>query len=256
MILLNVGPPKVGKTVSAATFPKPMLFIDYDNGFKSVWNAKDKSGKLVVSDPDDITVLKFYNTEFHDLVFKTSDAGKGVVAEYHAEALQKVEKLNTVLKQLHKDSTYEGKGPFQTVVIDSLTAMFLVWKSMIMQINKVVHLRMQDYGTLEEILYMQFIPSLYAIAEKIPYVVCIDHVQIDKDELVGRVLEFPVGPSKNQGKNLPRAFDEVFLQEMTNDGPVWNTKDKGLFKGAGSRSHFPALIKPATFNSLQQLLRG
>ena len=54
---LLVGVPFSGKTVSACTWPKPLLLIDFDDGFESVKHAKNKLGQLIVPDWKEVTII-------------------------------------------------------------------------------------------------------------------------------------------------------------------------------------------------------
>src|SRR3989304_1653298 len=71
MLILLCGNYKSGKTVSAATFPKPMIFLDYDEGFLSVQTTKTKTGNLIVPDWKDIEVVPFYKKDVYDLFLLT-----------------------------------------------------------------------------------------------------------------------------------------------------------------------------------------
>ena len=147
-------------------------------------------------------------------------------------------------------------NPPVSLVIDSGTTMFRTWKDCILHTNRVPALRIADYGTLEGILFRQFIPTLKSLsADKIKWVILIDHETSDKDEITGILTEFPVGPSANMGRALAKEFDEVWRQQAVTDGYQWKTRKHGLFVGAGSRLHLPDPIKPATFQELQKHLK-
>jgi hypothetical protein len=256
MLILEVGESGVGKTVSAGTFPKPAIMLDFDDGFTSVKYARDRQDKLIVPDHDKIEVVDFFKSEYHDLNFKTPDlkTDSKRAPEYSVNAIEILDKLNVVLRELYEKQTYNGKGPFKTVIIDSLTVLFRVWKEMILQVNNITQLRIQDYMTLDNLLYIQFIPSIKAIANKIPWVILVDHIQMDKDELTGRIVEFPVGPSANMGRQLGKEFDEVWLQEMENGVPYWNTRVEGRFQ-AKSRMHLTNPMKPASYKTIEEVLK-
>lgn len=261
ILTLLLGEYKTGKTVSAATFPKPMLFLDFDKGFTSVQTALNKDGSKVVKDPQGITVMEFFKEGFWDLDFKTPlEKGGGGQPPKHVEgASDIIQRLNQTLRSLYTTGEVEikgeKKGPFQTLVVDNLTTMFRIWKEMILHMNRVPNLRIQDYGTLEHLLLGQFIPSLKQINKKIPYIILIDHVMMDKDEISGRISEFPVGPSINMGKGLGKEFDEIWIQRIEGGEYIWRTKRDGLLQ-AGSRLSLPEVIKPATFQTLDGILKG
>ena len=243
-VILLVGVPNSGKTVSACTFPKPLLILDFDGeGYKSIFYAKDKSGKLVVPDNDEVSAVSFEKTRTYGLDFRTNFKSKSA-PEHTQESGVLINRFNETLKGIKE-------GQYKTVVIDSLTAMFRLWKEAILFMNQQPHLQIQDYITLENVLYGQFIPSLKALP--VQYVILIDHTNIDKDEISGRVSEFPVGPSANMGRTMPQMFDEVWRQDVLGDKFVWRTRDSGLFIGAGSRLHFPEIVEPATYQRLKEL---
>lgn len=253
ILVLSVGEPKTGKTVSACTFPKPLLFLDFDKGFESVRNARDTKGTLIVPEHEQCTVIEFIKEGYFDLDFKTEL--KGSVAPAHTKSSRPIlEKFNTVMRSVATDGKYEGVE-YKTLVIDSLTAMFGIWKDMILSMNGVSHLRIQDYDTLDALLFRQLVPSLKAVNKKVPYIILINHVAMDKDEVSGRVSEFPVGPSNRMGKALGKEFDEIWIQKIEGHDRVWKTTKDGLLN-AGSRLHLPEVIKPASFSTLETIFKG
>lgn len=254
MLILLVGEYKTGKTVSSCTFPKPLLYLDFDDGLSSVYNAKDKLGKKIVEDTDKIKHISFYKNESNDLTFRTAQEKGGMVggAPPHTKASVDVMKqYNQTIKDLENGI----HGEIQTVVIDSLTAMFRMWKEALMATNGIPALRIADYMTLEQVLFNQFIPTLKTLHKKIPYIILIDHVMMDKDEISGRIIEFPVGPSQNMGKALGKEFDEIWYQQVEGgDSYLWRTRKFGFFQ-AGSRLALPDPIKPATFQELSKYVK-
>ena len=255
MLILLVGEYKTGKTVSACTFPKPLLYLDFDDGLSSTFNARDKTGKLIVSDTDKITKVPFFKNEANDLTFKTAQDKGGMIGgapQHTKSSIDVMKQYNQVIRDLEA-GTY---GNVQTLVIDSLTAMFRLWKEALMATNGVPALRIADYMTLEQVLFNQFIPTLKTLQKKIPYIILIDHVMMDKDEISGRIIEFPVGPSANMGKALGKEFDEIWYQQVEGggDGYIWRTRKFGFFQ-AGSRLALPDPIKPATFQELSKYIK-
>ncbi len=266
MLIVEIGKPKTGKTVSACTFPKKMLFLDWDGGFKSVQHTRDKAGQLVVPDWKDINIISFLREGRAPLEFKTAtkaDFENNVTPEYAKKAIPLVKRYNDVLDELHADQCVPASyikgcspddstriGPFDSLVLDSCTAIFRVWKEMIITVNKIPHLRIADYGTLEGILFSQFIPDLITLSEKIPWIILIVHEDIEKDELTGKTLEFPIGTSRAQGKLLSSAFDETWRQVNDGNDYVWRTKNHGRFESAGSRLDLPDRIK-ANYQTLK-----
>ena len=252
-VILITGDPGSGKTVSACTFPKPALMLDFDDGFKSALNAKDSSGNLIVGDHAEIHVENFVVENVYPLNFATEQKEKKA-PEYTKESVRYMELWNAWAAELAKDGTIttsDGtkKGPFKTLIIDPISVMFLVWEDLIMNINKVSSIRKQDYKTLTGLLYKQFIPTLRKIQQKVPWIVLTNHIVMIENES-DVTLEFPVGPSKAMGRSIARAFDEVWKQERVGDKFIWRTIPHGKFKVARSRTDLKDGI-PAVFGSLR-----
>jgi hypothetical protein len=264
MLINIVAKPKMGKRVSACTFPKPLLLLDFDRGFESVKNTTNKDGSLVVPDWKDITVVELFKRQASPLVFKSwqlvKGGGVGPPPDHAKEALPVLTLYNELMAELATDGchTISGVkiGPFKTIVIHPLTAMFRLWKDGILFTNSIPELRRGDYLTLEGVLANQFIPNLKSLMDTIPHVVCVDHEDFDQSDTGTLTGEYPVGPTKNLGKNLSEFFDEVWRMEIAQDGCYcWRTRNHGLFKGAGSRHHLPDPICPATFAELSKYLK-
>jgi hypothetical protein len=253
MLILIVGPPFSGKTVSSCTFPKPMVYVELDTGgFESVKHAANAKGELIVPDWKDIVVKQLHYKEAFDLDFKTAekdDFKSGKAPEHTKRSTELMKEFNGVMNEMFEK-------PPSTLIIDSGTTLFRTWKDAILNTNRIPALRIADYGTLEGILFRQFIPTLKSLsADKIKWVILIDHETSDKDEITGILTEFPVGPSSNMGRALAKEFDEVYRQQAVSDGYQWRTRKHGLFVGAGSRLHLPDTIKPATYQELSKYLK-
>lgn len=225
-----VGEPGTGKTVSAATFPKPMLICDFDDGVKSLKTTKNRLGQLVVPDWEQITVKTFVPTEYQELNFTTNSKGGVGAPSCTLYANELFHRFNSLLVGIKR-------GQYKTIIIDSITKMFNCWYSGIMAKNNIPQVRIQDYGTLGMILNAQFLPSIKTLL--CDFVILTGHITTEKDDLTGMVEAFPVGPSKPQGKLLAGDFDEVWKQEQIGDSFIWKMKKEGLFNGARSRANIP-----------------
>lgn len=251
LMLLISGEPGTGKTVGAATFPKPMLLLDLDKGTNSIYHAKDSKGVPIVSGADQIEVVELTKPSYYDLNFQTLTEKGSSMPPHVANAGTIITQFNSIMRELDQSGTYKGKK-YRTLVIDNLTTMFRVWKEMILLTNRIASLRIQDYGTLENILYGQFIPSLKTLNSRIPYIILIDHIQADKDETTGKVSEFPIGPSSNMGRALAKEFDESYISKYEGGKYIWRTRPTGLMN-AKSRLHLPEVVE-ANWNSLKPIL--
>lgn len=256
LLVQIVGVPFSGKTVSACTFPKPMKYLDFDVGFESVKTTKDAAGNLIVPDWEEIERITFTTLKPYPLTFKSaneSDFKTGSFPEYTKESIPLLNKYNVLMEVLFS----EEKGKTKTVVIDSASTMFRLWDEAIMFTNKIPAIRIGDYKTLNGILFGQFLANLKSLAaEKVDWVIVINHESLVEDKTTGIIQEIPVAPSNPMGKVLSRAFDEVWRQTIDGKDYIWRTRKVGFFTGAGSRLSLPDPIKPATYQELQKHLKG
>lgn len=256
-IIFLVGDYKTGKTITLCTFPKPLLLLDYDKGFKSVLHAKDEHGQLIVPDHKDITVIKFNAITASKTDFRTPEKGaKKEEAAYTKESLKIDDKFNRIMKELSEggivtDDEGNKKGPFKTLGIDSLTAMFDIWKNCTAAVNHLPDLRIQDYKTLNKVLFRQFIPTIKQLSD-IDFIILTGHEVMEKDDLNNKTYEFPVGPSNAMGRLLGREFDEIWRQKIEGSKYIIRTRKDGMFQ-AGSRLHLPNPIE-ANYKEIKKFL--
>lgn len=260
MLILLAGDPGTGKSVSAATAPKPILWEDWDDGFSSVRNTRAK-GTTTLVNPDwekEIDVVSYYRSKVHDLSFKTTMGGKGAPG-FTEDSPTLINRHNDLIRELDKTGmyTYKERGPrkYKTLVVDSLTQFFHVWRENTMRMNNQSTLQVQDYMTLQTVMLSMFIPSLKRLDKSgvLEYIILIDHIDHDKDEITGAISEFPIGPSRAQGRLLGGQFDELWLQQEQSGVYQWRTRPFGLFK-AKSRLDLPDPVTPATFTQLATVL--
>lgn len=250
MIILIAGNYKTGKTISAYTFPRPIVALDLDNGASSIERATGADGKLIIPDTKDINIFKFTRTQYSTLDFRTVDKeSKSIGApSYSSGSFAQVANINNTL-----NSVANGSIKCRTLIIDSLSALFLLWKDSVLHMNSIFGLRLQDYRTLDQVLFHQFIPNLKMIDDKVDYIILVCHTVLDKDELTGRIVEYPLGPSQAMGRTMGREFDEIWLQVNEGGKFSWRTKPYGFFQ-AGSRLNITDPITPATYQQLKHLI--
>ncbi len=244
MIIL-CGAYMTGKTVSAATFPKPMKFLDYDGKFMSATTAKNPDGSLVVPDWKDIEVVPMYAPVGHaNIDFKFSLDAK-TAPNFAKGSSDLNDKFNAIT-----DEMFKAPGKYKTFVIDSLSRMFRVWKNVLLTTNSIPNPRPGDYIFFEGLLDRWF-----GMMKDMPvdFVILTSHEAIDKDELTGEILEYPLGLSANLGKGMGRYTNELYRQMVeTGEKYVWYTRKKGRFN-AGSSLSLPNPI-PATYYELKKHL--
>lgn len=242
-LILLVGSSMVGKTISSCTWPKPMGLLDYDGNFSSVPRTKDKSGQLIVQDWQKIHVIPMAKTTPSKLNFRT-DLKATIAPAFAKASLEVYEKYNAIINDLDTKGGLVINNEvvkIKTLVIDSLTTMFTIWQEVVMEMNHVPIPRIADYLTMENQMKSAFIPSLKMLlqAKVIDFVVMTAHTQVDKDETTGMVDEFPIGPSKNMGRNIGKYVDDVLFQKIEGGKRIWKTVPVGFFKYAGSRHNIP-----------------
>lgn len=239
LIILIAGDPKTGKTVSSCTFPKPMKFFDFDGGIASTIFVDKKM-------MEGIDVVNVHYGGGNTIDLTAEDSAKSIPT-YMENAVKVYKLFNEELSNIGKD----GKV-YETVVIDSLTSMFRVLRDAYIHINTIVppRLRIQDYGTMHSIVFSRLFPVLRALPVK--FVVLVAHLDMDKDEVMGNIIEYPSAPSKNIGRAIGKECDEVWRQVTQGNEYLWKTRGFRFMQG-GSRLRLPDTIK-ATFDSLKKVL--
>lgn len=234
--------------------------MDWDDGFLSVKNTRDrKTNQLIVPDWEaQIDIVEFYRSRTSRLVLKTDMKGKA--PEFCMDSPKLINTFNDVVQELDATKKYRYKGgeakSYRTLVIDSGTQLFHVWRESLLYMNNQSVLQIQDYNTLQTVLLSQFLPSLKRLDTigAVEYIVFIDHIDHEKDNVTGAILEFPVGPSRAQGRLLAGQVDEVWLQQESAGEYIWRTRSTGLFK-AKSRLDLPDPVRPATFTRLAEIVK-
>ena len=259
MLLLIIGKPFKGKSVSSLSFPRDTVVFDFDGGMASTLKALDKDGTPLIKEANRVHPITFTRDEFYTLEFKTAQEKGSVMPEFVRQAPKLIEKFNRALKELVTTGsvtvdTGEVVTP-TTIVFDTLTEMFRVWKEMVLFINKLPSLRISDWGTLENLFFSQFIPSLRILQKRVPYIIVNTHQTVDKDDLTSRIEEIATGCSANKSRELNKVFDEAWQMDRDGDAYVWRTKQTGTLQ-IGTRTNLPEVIKPATFSTLETIFKG
>lgn len=237
---LIYGDSGAGKTVAATSFPGPIFVHDFD-------------GKVV-------SAANFWRThnpeKLNQIEFETYNA---IVGKDKWETIQKqYATFNGWLVQMQA-LVREGKPfPFKTVVLDSITTWSdLLLKEIMRQTKDKIKGPIQG---LDDIPGMQtysvntvhFKAQLNQLLSLPCNVVVTAHIEIDKDELTGRIERRPKATGK-LATYLPIVFGEVYRQYVKIDGNnrryLWQTQTDNEFN---CRSQIPGLgvTVEATFKSL------
>lgn len=205
MNALAYGRSGTGKTHFAATFPKPVLFIDADKGMLSVkasTRLKDKDQIFFVPVADKLEGQKVNNP-------------MGFVT------------IKAVFDQLKSSGKYGELSP-KTLVLDTLTsASAFCMKHVLFSAGHVGQQPTQpDWGTFRrELIYIIEV----GIALDINFI-CLAHEQYIKDELSGRTWCLPMLNGK-LAYELSGYFDEVYHMEPKQIGT--QTKYQMTIKATG-----------------------
>lgn len=218
--LLLFGDSGTGKTCFAMTFPGPIWVADFD--------GKISSAAAFYSNMPDVLA----QVEYENYVALGKE-------DMPAERFNK--KLGE-LKQLAR----EGKFPYRTIVIDSLTTYADETMKYLMKENPGVKRMItrlaqapsqQDYG-IANIFHKQLIGELVAFPCNI---VVTAHIATEKDELTGEILRTPLIAGQLKQK-LPIYFSEVH-RAFTRDGKYFaQTQSDGKFQCRSQIKNIPREI--------------
>lgn len=237
--LLLVGPPKSGKTFSAATFPNP-LFVDFDNGLTS----KDLREKQMAQ-------LPFYSEEFLRKQYPKLNVGNML-----RPASSFVEFLNsTEIRQMTVSDT---------LVIDSLSTLSDAVKA-----ELTPNIPKNKDGTPDNFWFWREWSAWFcALCTKLKsfkcHVVLIAHEQEIRDSETGRVTSYKFCLQGQEfSPRLPQFFTDIYRQtkeskpvagqvdklKMTaEESYLWQVKTTPQFL-ACSRMSTKNLYMPANFSS-------
>jgi len=164
------GPPGGGKTWFAGTFPKPFVF-DFDGG---------------------ITTLTGLDVEYERFDPKDPQA-------YRAFDLR--------LKAFETNPPKER----ETVVLDSLTTLQEVVETQVQMVNGHIGqpMQLQEWGQVIDKL-TDTMYRMCHLVEKGYHIVVTAHEQIEKDEVLARLVVRPLVVGKALPARLPLWFDEVY----------------------------------------------
>jgi len=222
--VLLYGPPKVGKTLLAATFPPPVCFIDTDNGMLSVLThgktaERAKAGQIFWT-----TVQK--DASYADL----------------CDEIAKVGELATAQK-------------VRTVVFDSATTLGDIILKHILLASKKRPGQIATFDDWES--QKNVLLSIFHQAFAWPcHVVIICHEQTEKDDLLGSIHVLPM-LTGNLRHKLPIHFDEVWhlMIDKNEEGKkefwVETAGDQKLL-GCGSRLGLTETIE-ADFDAIMEV---
>lgn len=232
---LIYGDSGVGKTCFASTFPGPIAVFDFDNKLISAFNY------LRATDPAKAEQIKYES-------FSTNKVSEKPYRAFHA-ALARLETL-----------VREGKFPYKTVVLDSLTLYSEAMMADTIQSNPNIkraipgHPAMTDYG-LVGTYFRNDIGRLLALPCN---VVCIGHVKELLDEVTG-ITSYKVMLAGQLASYAPKVFREVYMafskEEKDGIKRYLQTQPSKRFECRTEIMGMPAIV-PMDLKTIMQYQRG
>lgn len=217
--VLLQGQPGAGKSVAAASFPSPILLLDFDGKADSIAMYYRNSPELL----ENVDV-------------------RNLAARLGTDPMQ--EFVDIVDKELVPASQQEG-FPYKTIILDSITTFSSLCLQHIIKTNpglkrptskQGAQPTMADYGILRR-EFQRLIPGLLGLPCN---VVMTAHVHIEKDDMTGELHRRPLMDG-SFAEQLPIYFKEVYRTYVTDKGEyMWQTKSDRKFN---LRSQIPGLPK-------------
>lgn len=216
--ILIQGDSGIGKTCLASSFPKKMLYLDFDNKVDSA--AAFMKSKGLSADMELIEV----ETLAPNL------------------SISPIEQLTKIITEKLIPQQKAGKMEFSTLVLDSITTFSTATLQHIVKTNPGIKRNetkqgpqpgLQDYGILRR-EFQRLIPGLIGLPCN---VIMLAHVAIEKDEFTGQVLRHAMMDG-SFAKELPIYFKEVWRMYIKDGRRMAQTQSDSMFN---CRSQIPGL---------------
>lgn len=230
---LLVGGSKTGKTRFFSTFPRPSLHINLDpSGYRSLTGSVNVSTDLPTT-VDDRTIY-VVDLCVSQKVSPSNLTNISVLAEMAKRVIDIVNYL------------WDNQQKFKSVALDSLTGLQNPVKSHVLRWNNRQVAVYQDWGQAVDKID-EIVTALVALPIN---TLVTAHLQLERNELTGELLELPLVFGKQLPNKLMAQFDNIFLTRVVQgkDDKIeyfLRTKPTEMFRTAGSRiANLPTLIPP------------
>lgn len=219
--ILLCGSPGSGKTCFAASFPTPILYLDFDNKVNSAaaWFANDKERLSQI----DVRQL-----------------GKRL------DGLDPIVTLSEIITQELIPQQKACAMKYKTLVVDSMTTFSSAVLNHIVKTNPGIKRSMsnqgaqasqQDYGILKR-EFGRLIPGILSLPMNI---IVTAHIKTDRSDLTGEIIRSPLMDGSFT-QELPVYFEEVWRIYMREGKPWAQTKSDQYYDFC--RSQIPGLPNP------------
>lgn len=221
MKVLIYGNSGTGKTCAAASFPTPMLYLDFDGKVDSA--------------------ASFYS---HDKERLNQIEVRDLSSKMEQDPIEEL--LNIVNKELIPQQK-AGKMLYKTLVIDSLTVFSASVLNHIVRTNpgikRVVSKQgqqpgMQDFGILKREL-TKLIPGILSLPMN---VLMLAHIKMDRDEISGELIRGP-HMDGSFAADLPIYFKEVYRSFVENKKYLAQTQSNAQYNCRTQIKGLPEVIE-------------
>lgn len=218
MKILVQGDSGIGKTCLAATFPGPILYLDFDN-------KVDSAAEYLRS--------KGMNAELENINVHQFSAGLG---------LSPIEQFTKVINEELIPQQRAGEMKFKTLVLDSITTFSSATLAHIVKSNPMIKRNetkqgpqpgLHDYGILRR-EFQRLITGLLTLPCNI---IMLAHIAIEKDEATGQIFRHAMMDG-SFARELPIHFKEVWRMYVKDGKRIVQTQSDNMFN---CRSQIPGL---------------
>lgn len=235
--ILLVGDSGTHKTYFLGTCPKPYVF-DFDNGLRTI-RGLDVEYDTFKEAPKGASMKK---------------GGSLGLYEYGTAWPAFLTKLNEIGRLID-----EGKCPYQTLAVDSLTTLTDVCQSYILKQNNRERMEIQDWGA-----FLQLMSTVFSQLTGWPILkVLTAHIRRMENDLTKLEEKLPLVPGQFAGR-VPVYFDEVYYTEVAPKNPAkpadglrWHivTTPSAIVRQAKSRHNVPSGTE-TSYEAIKQYLNA
>lgn len=219
--VLVYGNSGAGKTVFSCSFPGPTLLLDFDG-------KADSAASFYADDRERLEQI-----DVRDLSARMQE--------------DPIEEFKKIIREELIPNQSNGKFPYRTLILDSLTTFSYLTLKHIVRVNKGIKAvqtsagsqpGLQHYGILRR-EFNELIPGLLSLPCN---VVMLGHIDTKKDELTGELVRGPLMDGAF-AQQLPIYFKEVYRAFVEKDKHLLQTKSDYKFSCRTQIKGLPSQIE-------------